>query len=77
MVLEKFLDLSERLFHPLQDEDGVETRSEVWLLIRITARPTHHLRNPESLVLGCGLDTRSFKTSPGFGDEQPGSEPFI
>ena len=61
--LAKSLDLSELLFHPLQDEDGVDKGSEVWLQTRVTAKSfestSTHLRNSDSLVLGCDLDVRS------------------
>lgn len=63
MPLAKSLDLSELLFHPLQDEDGVDKGSEVWLQTRVTAKSfestSTHLRNSDSLVLGCDLDVRS------------------
>lgn len=69
--LAKSLDLSELLFHPLQDEDGVDKGSEVWLQTRVTAKNVEntstHLRNSDSLVLGCGLDVRIFKSNLGLG----------
>lgn len=60
MVSEKALDLSERFFHPLQDEDDVGTGSRAWLLIRTTAglfttyqaRGLTHLKISNSLGLG-------------------------
>lgn len=68
--LAKSLDLSELLFHPLQD-DGVDKRSEVWLQTRVTAKSfestSTHLRNSDSLVLGCDLDVRIFKSNQGLG----------
>ena len=71
MPLAKSLDLCELLFHPLQDEDGVDKGSEVWLQARVTAKSfesiSTHLRNSESLALGCDLDVRMFKSSQGLG----------
>lgn len=71
MPLAKSLDLSELLFHSLQDEDGVDKGSEVWLQTRVTAKNVEntstHLRNSDSPVLGCGLDVRIFKSNQGLG----------
>lgn len=55
VVSEKSLGLSELIFHPLQDEDGVGAGSWAWLLIRTTAGLL-------KMYQGLGLTTLKFPT---------------
>lgn len=55
MASEKSLDLSELIFHPLQDEGGVGAGSWAWLLIRTTA-------GLFKMYQGLGLTTLKFPT---------------